>query len=116
MTEYADFRGFLDFLEKKDKLLRVQKEVDTRFEIAAGIRKVSDTDGPALLFENIKNHPGWRVAAGVFATRKLLALALEVPEEQGRTIGIGHLADTGGEVWKRFWTEEPRGEQEVLQA
>ncbi len=82
MTEYADFRGFLDFLEKKDKLLRVQKEVDTRFEIAAGIRKVSDTDGPALLYENIKNHPGWRVAAGVFATRKLLALALEVPEEQ----------------------------------
>ena len=82
MTEYADFRGFLDFLEKKDKLLRVQTEVDTRFEIAAGIRKVSDTDGPALLYENIKNHPGWRVAAGVFATRKLLALALEVPEEQ----------------------------------
>ena len=82
MTEYADFRGFLDFLEKKDQLLRVQREVDTRFDIAAGIRKVSDTDGPALLYENIKDYPGWRVAAGVFATRKLLALALEVPEEK----------------------------------
>ena len=82
MTEYQDFRGFLNLLEKKDKLKRVQREVTTRFDIAAGIRKVSDTDGPALLYENIKDYPGWRVAAGVFATRKLLALALEVPEEK----------------------------------
>ncbi len=80
MTEYADFRGFLDLLAKKDKLLRVTKEVSTRFEIAAGIRKVSDIDGPALLYEKIKDHPDWKVAAGVYATRKLLALALEVSE------------------------------------
>ncbi len=82
MTQYANFRGFLDFLERQGKLLRVRQEVDTRFDIAAGIRKVSDNDGPALLYENIRNYPGWRVAAGVFATRKLLALALEVPEEE----------------------------------
>ena len=82
MSQYADFRGFLDFLESRGKLLRVRKEVDTRFDIAAGIRKVSDTDGPALLYENIRGYPGWRVAAGLFATRKLLALALEVPEER----------------------------------
>ena len=82
MTEYADFRGFLDLLAKKDKLLRVTKEVSTRFEIAAGIRKVSDIDGPALLYEKIKDHPDWQVAAGVYATRKLLALALEVSEEE----------------------------------
>jgi UbiD family decarboxylase len=82
VSQYADFRGFLDFLESRGKLVRVQKEVDTRFDIAAGIRKVSDTDGPALLYENVRGYPGWKVAAGVFATRKLLALALEVPEEQ----------------------------------
>jgi 2,5-furandicarboxylate decarboxylase 1 len=81
-TQYADFRGFLDYLEPRGKLVRVKKEVDTRFDIAAGIRKVSDTDGPALLYENVRGFPGWRVAAGVFATRKLLAHALEVPEEQ----------------------------------
>ena len=73
---YQDFRDFLNLLEKNGKLVRVQREVDTRFEIAAGIRKVSDIDGPALLYENIRNYPGWRIAAGVFATRKLLALAL----------------------------------------
>lgn len=84
MTEsrsYDNFRDFLNLLERNGKLLRVRKEVDTRFEIAAGIRKVSDTDGPALLYENVKNYPGWRVAAGVFATRKLLAMALGVAEQ-----------------------------------
>jgi len=79
---YQSFRDFLNRLEMKGKLARVRREVDTRFEIAAGIRKVSDGDGPALLYENIRNYPGWRVAAGVFATRQLLALALGVPEEQ----------------------------------
>jgi UbiD family decarboxylase len=82
MAGYQDFRGFLNFLEQNGKLVRIQKEVDTRFEIAAGIRKVSDTDGPALLYENIRNYPGWRVAAGLFATRKLLALALGVSEDE----------------------------------
>ena len=57
-----DFRGYLDYLEANGKLLKVKQEVDVRHEMAAGIRKVSDTDGPALLFENVKGYPGWRVA------------------------------------------------------
>lgn len=81
-NSYENFRDFLNLLERSGKLVRVRQEVDTRFEIAAGIRKVSDTDGPALLYENVRNYPGWRVAAGLFATRKLLALALGVPEEE----------------------------------
>ena len=81
-THYSSFRDFLTLLERSGKLVRVSKPVSTRFEIAAGIRKVSDSDGPALLYENIQECPGWRVAAGVFATRKLLALALGVPEAE----------------------------------
>jgi UbiD family decarboxylase len=78
-----DFRGYLDYLETKGKLLRVKKEVDIKHEIAAGIRKISDTDGPALLFENINGYPGWRVAGGLYATKKLMALALETePDEE----------------------------------
>ena len=76
-----DFRDYLNYLEKNGKLVKVKKEVDTRFEIAAGIRKISDTDGPALLFENIKDYPGWRVAAGIYGTQKLIALALGLPAD-----------------------------------
>ncbi len=79
---FEDIRGYLSFLESKEQLLRVQDEVDPRFEIAAGARKTSDIGGPALLFENVKGFPGWRVLAGLFATRKLVALGLGISEEQ----------------------------------
>jgi len=76
---YKDFRRHLESLEEKGMLLRVRKEVCTRFDIAAGTRKISDNDGPALLFENVKSFPGWRVASGAYATQKLIALALGLP-------------------------------------
>jgi 2,5-furandicarboxylate decarboxylase 1 len=76
---YKDFRGFLNCLEENGLLVRVNKEVATEHEIAAGLRKICDTEGPALLFENVKGFPNWRVAGGVFATRKHIALALGLP-------------------------------------
>ncbi len=79
---FEDLRGYLSFLETQQQLLRVEEEVDPKFEIAAGIRKTSDVGGPALLFENIKGFAGWRVLAGLFATRKLVALGLGIPENQ----------------------------------
>ncbi len=63
-------------------MLRVKDEVSVKYEIAAGMRKTSDIEGPALLFENVKGYPGWRVLGGLFATRKLVALGLGVPQEQ----------------------------------
>lgn len=79
---FEDLRGFLDKLEGEKQLLHVNREVDTQFEIAAGIRKTSDVEGPALLFDNVKNHPGWRVLGGLFATRKLVAMGLGVTKEK----------------------------------
>jgi 2,5-furandicarboxylate decarboxylase 1 len=79
---FEDLRSDLAHLEEQGQLLRVREPVDTRFEIAAGIRRTSDIEGPALLFENVKNYPGWRVLGGLFATRKLIALALRTPEEK----------------------------------
>src|ERR1051326_54971 len=79
---FEDLRGYLQHLEQQGQLKRVSEEVDTKYDIAAGIRKTSDIEGPALLFENIKNFHGWRVLGGLFATRKLIALGLGVPEDQ----------------------------------
>jgi len=79
---FEDLRGYLSYLEKQGQLLRVSDEVDAKFEIAAGIRKTSDIEGPALLFESVRGFPGWRVLGGLFATRKLVALGLGVPQEQ----------------------------------
>src|ERR687891_1216400 len=79
---FDDLRGFLSHLESQGQLLQVNDEVDVKYEIAAGMRKTSDIDGPALLFNKVKNYPGWRVLGGLFATRKLVALGLGVPQEQ----------------------------------
>ncbi len=72
---FEDLRGFLAYLESQGQLLRVKDEVSVKYEIAAGMRKTSDIAGPALLFENVKGYPGWRVLGGLFATRKRLASA-----------------------------------------
>lgn len=79
---FEDLRGYLSHLEEQGQLLRVKEAVEAKFEIAAGIRKTSDIEGPALLFENVKGFPGWRVLGGLFATRKLVALGLGVPQDQ----------------------------------
>ena len=79
---FEDLRGFLAHLDRQGQLLHVKDEVDVKYEIAAGMRKTSDIEGPALLFENIRGYRGWRVLGGLFATRKLVALGLGVPQEQ----------------------------------
>ncbi|MFC1860937.1 UbiD family decarboxylase [Chloroflexota bacterium] len=82
--ECNDFRDYLDNLEKQGMLLKVTKEVSPRFEVAAGVYKTGTIGGPALLFENIKGHPGWRVAGGLFISPKLVSFALQA--EDGKQI------------------------------
>ncbi len=79
---FEDLRGFLAHLEDLGQLKRVKDEVSAKHEIAAGVRKASDNQGPALLFENVKNYPDWQVLGGLFATRKLVALGLGVPQDE----------------------------------
>ena len=54
---FEDLRSFLTHLESQKQLLRVKDEVDVKYEIAAGMRKTSDIEGPALLFENVRGYP-----------------------------------------------------------
>jgi len=76
-----DLREFIAHLEDEKELRRIRKPVDTKYEIAAYIRKTSDIKGPALLFENV-NQSKVPVLGGVFATRKRALLALETSEKQ----------------------------------
>ena len=43
---FEDLRSFLTHLESQKQLLRVKDEVDVKYEIAAGMRKTSDIEGP----------------------------------------------------------------------
>lgn len=53
---YLDLREWLDKLEQERLLARVRVEVDWDLEIGGIVQKVFDMQGPALLFERIKDH------------------------------------------------------------
>jgi 2,5-furandicarboxylate decarboxylase 1 len=78
---YHDLRGFLALLEKEGELRRVRRPVSTVYEVAAGIRRMGDSGGPALLFENVVDHD-MPVVGGLFSTRHRALLALGVDDHQ----------------------------------
>ncbi|MBI4772495.1 MAG: UbiD family decarboxylase, partial [Chloroflexi bacterium] len=78
---YQDLRQFLDRLDAEDYLRHIYKQVDWNLELSH-IAKVNEEEyqgGQALLFESIKDYPGWRVLTSALTARERLALALEMP-------------------------------------
>lgn len=78
---FTDMRQFLNYLGEMGHLVRVEKEVDPRYEIAAYIRKTSDQEGPGLLFEKVKGSD-MQVAGGLYATMRGAALSLQCKTEE----------------------------------
>ena len=70
---------FIDELEKAGELKRVKTEVDTSLEIAEILRRVSYTDGPAVLFENVRNYE-IPVLGNAFGSIKRLEIGLETKD------------------------------------
>jgi 2,5-furandicarboxylate decarboxylase 1 len=72
-------RSFLAELDKTRDLIHVKMEVSAKYEVAAVSSKL---DGKPLLFEKVRESPGYRVTAGVCGTRGMLARALGVDGNQ----------------------------------
>jgi len=49
-----DIRDFISELEKQGEIKRVKIEVDSNLEVAEIMRREMYSDGPAILFENVK--------------------------------------------------------------
>jgi UbiD family decarboxylase len=87
----SDFRTYLEALARAGQLVRIDKPVSPEFEVAAYVRRSSDTDGPAFVFENVTGHPGWTLAAGLYGTMGRLPVALgcsigEVVDRYGQAV------------------------------
>ena len=81
---YNDLRDWIKQLDKSGELKRITAEVDPILEMAEIAdraaklgRGTSKAGGPALLFENIKGHPGARVLMNQFGSERRMRLALE---------------------------------------
>jgi 4-hydroxy-3-polyprenylbenzoate decarboxylase len=98
---YDDLRDWIKALEKHGELKRIREEVSPELEITEitdRVSKIGSTHpsrkdakdgehtlkgkyaagGPALLFENVKGHPGHKVLINQFGSERRMALALGV--------------------------------------
>ena len=92
---YDDLRDWIKTLEKHGELKRIREEVSPELEIteitdrvskigahaqasAGAVKDKYPPGGPALLFENVKGHPGHKVLINQFGSARRMALALSV--------------------------------------
>src|SRR5664280_2441944 len=75
---YDDLRDWIKALEKAGELRRIREEVSPELEITEITDRVSKSGGPALLFENVKGHPGHKVFINQFGSERRMNLALGV--------------------------------------
>jgi 4-hydroxy-3-polyprenylbenzoate decarboxylase len=107
---YDDLRDWIKTLEKHGELRRIREEVSPELEITEITDRISKIGarsrakgstgttkekyapgGPALLFENVKGHPGHKVFINQFGSERRMALALGVDnleEIAGRISGL----------------------------
>jgi len=70
---------FIEELERAGELKRVKTEVDTNLEIAEILRRAMYSNGPAILFENVKNYD-MPVLGNAFGSLKRLEIGLETTD------------------------------------
>lgn len=74
-----DLRSFLEILESENDLLRVNKNVKPKFELAAVVSKLEGKH--AILFEKVNESEQISVASNVVGTRKRFSLAIGAKEQ-----------------------------------
>ncbi|MCR4419926.1 MAG: UbiD family decarboxylase [Clostridia bacterium] len=78
---FTDLREFLKVLAGlPGELLEIEEPVDPEYE-AAAVLGYRPRNGPAVLLRDVARYPGWRIVGNVLGTRRRVALALGVGEE-----------------------------------
>ncbi|CAB9495550.1 MULTISPECIES: 4-hydroxy-3-polyprenylbenzoate decarboxylase [Alteromonas] len=73
--KYKDLRDFIRQLEAKGELVRISQPIDTDLEMTEIADRTLRAGGPALLFENPKNHD-MPVLANLFGTPERVAMGM----------------------------------------
>jgi 4-hydroxy-3-polyprenylbenzoate decarboxylase len=82
---YNDLRDWIAALDRGGELRKIRTEADPILEIAEIADRVSKSrgakcgpGGPALLFQNVKGHPGSQLLINQFGSERRMRLALDV--------------------------------------
>lgn len=77
-----DFRSFLAAIRDSGDLVELDEQVDWDQELAGIGRLSCERNGPAFLFNNIKDYaPQWRVASNPIASWRRMAVAFGLPAD-----------------------------------
>src|SRR6266567_2075137 len=113
---YDDLRDWIKTLEKHGELKRIREEVSPDLEITEITDRMSKAGsrtrgqgsadaakyapgGPALLFENVKGHPGHKVLINQFGSERRMALAL----------GVEHIEEIAARITGLMNVKAPEG-------
>lgn len=72
-------REFLGELDGAGELVHVEKSISTIFEAAAIMKKL---DPRPVLFHNLKEAPGFKLLGNLCSNRRILSMALKIPENK----------------------------------
>jgi 4-hydroxy-3-polyprenylbenzoate decarboxylase len=76
-----DFRSFLEAIEASGDLVSIDQEVDWDQELPGIGRLSCERNGPAFLFNRIKDYGGWRLHTNPIATWRRMAVAFGLPPD-----------------------------------
>jgi UbiD family decarboxylase len=82
-----NFENLRDFIKLAEEMGELRKfdGVDWDLELGGITEIMAEKEGPALLFDNIKDYPsGYRLISNVFTSRKRTALLLRLPGEASK--------------------------------
>src|SRR3970040_680389 len=79
-TEVArDQRSFIEQCLRTGDVVIVDKQVDWDLELGAISRRATEMDGPAVVFNNIKDYPGQSIFVNPISTCRRAAITLGLP-------------------------------------
>jgi len=78
---HDDLREFLGFLQARGELVRVDREVASRYQLAAVQMKILNELDKAVLFTNVDGK-GQQLAGNLYSSRRLISYMFGVPPEE----------------------------------
>ena len=76
-----DQREFIEQLKRTGDVKIVEKEVDWNLELGAISRRMTEIDGPAIVFNKIKDYPGQSIFVNPISTWRRAAVTLGLPAD-----------------------------------
>lgn len=78
---FYDLRAYLKKLEEEGELHHIGEEVDWDEEVGAILRRTSELRMQGIMFDNVKDYPGWRIAGETMSTIRQVAIAMDLPSD-----------------------------------